>query len=280
MKRRSSTIYAIICTLLLLAGFMAAFFFAWKAGVPDTVKCLVGLALGFILTPIYHEIGHIIFAKAAKMECVYVKCSCLRFYVKDGKKKMGVASPFAPDETQVMPKCGGDMQKVEDKTVFDGAAAEDPVSRKVLDTYLTYLAEGITNMVNIFQPAVVSIGGIVLEAVADKQKSEQKAKNPRFVATEGLYKIVRCPNYLGEITFWTGVFVSGVTAYQGWGQWITAILAYIAIVFIMFNGAQRLERRQKARLADDPAYAEYASKTPIILPLVPLYTLDFPKKEK
>ena len=111
MKRRSSTIYAIICTLLLLAGFMAAFFFAWKAGVPDTVKCLVGLALGFILTPIYHEIGHIIFAKAAKMECVYVKCSCLRFYVKDGKKKMGFASPFAPDETQVMPKCGGDMQK-------------------------------------------------------------------------------------------------------------------------------------------------------------------------
>ena len=126
---------------------------------------------------------------------------------------------------------------------------------------------------------VISIGGIVLEAIADKQKSEQKAKNPKFVATEGLYKIVRCPNYLGEITFWTGVFISGVTAYQGWGQWITAILAYIAIVFIMFNGAQRLERRQKARLADDPAYLEYASKTPIIIPLIPLYTLDFPKKK-
>ena len=127
---------------------------------------------------------------------------------------------------------------------------------------------------------VVSIGGIVLEAVADKQKSEQKKENPNFVAIKGLYKIVRCPNYLGEITFWTGVFISGVTTYQGFGQWITAILAYIAIVFIMFNGAQRLERRQKARLANDPAYAEYASKTPIILPLVPLYTLDFPKKEK
>ena len=127
---------------------------------------------------------------------------------------------------------------------------------------------------------VISIGGIVLEAIADKQKSEQKKENPNFVATKGLYKIVRCPNYLGEITFWTGVFISGVTAYQGWGQWITAILAYIAIVFIMFNGAQRLERRQKARLADDPAYAEYASKTPIIIPLIPLYTLDFPKKNK
>ena len=111
MKRRSSTIYAILCTLLLLAGFVAVFFFAWQTSIPDTVKCLVGLALGFILTPIYHEIGHVVFAKGARMECVYAKCSCFRFYVKDGKKKMGLASPFAPDETQVMPSCGGDMQK-------------------------------------------------------------------------------------------------------------------------------------------------------------------------
>jgi glucokinase len=56
------------------------------------------------------------------------------------------------------------MQKVEAKTVFDGAAAEDPVSRKVLDTYLTYLAEGITNIINIFQPAVLCIGGGVSHA--------------------------------------------------------------------------------------------------------------------
>ena len=75
------------------------------------MKCLDGLVLGFILTPIYHEIGHVAFAKSAKMECVYVKCFCLRFYNKDGKKKIGFASPFAPDETQVMPTCGGNMQR-------------------------------------------------------------------------------------------------------------------------------------------------------------------------
>ena len=141
-------------------------------------------------------------------------------------------------------------------------------------------ANGSTDWVVPVIGMVVSIGGIVLEAVADKQKSEQKKENPKFVATKGLYKIVRCPNYLGEITFWTGVFISSVTALNHWAQWVFAIFAYIAIVFIMFNGAQRLERRQKARLADDPAYLEYASKTPIIIPLVPLYTLDFPKKNK
>ena len=58
------------------------------------------------------------------------------------------------------------------------------------------------------------------------------------------------------------------------GQWIMAIVAYVCIVFIMFNGAQRLEKRQMARYGDDPAYNEYANKTPIIIPLLPIYHLN------
>ena len=102
----------------------------------------------------------------------------------------------------------------------------------------------------------ISIFGLLLESVADKQKSAQKKENPNSVATKGLYRIVRCPNYLGEIIFWTGVFVSGCNAYQTAGQWITAVIAYICIVFIMFNGAQRLEKRQMARYGEDKEYNE------------------------
>ena len=83
----------------------------------------------------------------------------------------------------------------------------------------------------------VSVIGLVIETIADRQKSAQKKVRPDMVATKGLYKIVRCPNYFGEITFWTGVFVSGITTYSGAGQWIIAVAAYICIVFIMFNGA-------------------------------------------
>lgn len=120
----------------------------------------------------------------------------------------------------------------------------------------------------------VSVFGLILESIADNQKSAQKKENPDMVATKGLYKMCRCPNYLGEIIFWTGVFVSGINTYSTVGQWITAIIAYICIVFIMFNGAQRLEKRQMARYGGNKEYNDYANKTPIIIPLLPIYHLN------
>jgi len=121
---------------------------------------------------------------------------------------------------------------------------------------------------------VISVAGLILESIADNQKSAQKKVRPDMVATQGLYKLVRCPNYLGEIIFWTGIFVSGVTSYATVGQWITAVLAYICIVFIMFNGAQRLEKRQMARYGENAEYNTYANKTPIIIPFLPIYHLN------
>ena len=122
--------------------------------------------------------------------------------------------------------------------------------------------------------AIISAAALVIESLADSQKSAQKAVDPGMVATKGLYRMVRCPNYFGEILFWTGMFVGGLTALNHWGQWLMAALGYVAIVFIMFNGAKRLEKRQNARYGSLPAYRAYADKTPIILPLVPIYHLD------
>ena len=121
---------------------------------------------------------------------------------------------------------------------------------------------------------IISVAGLILETIADNQKSAQKKVRPDMVATQGLYKLVRCPNYLGEIIFWTGIFISGVTTYATVGQWITAVLAYICIVYIMFNGAQRLEKRQMARYGENEEYNAYANKTPIIIPFLPIYHLN------
>ena len=136
------------------------------------------------------------------------------------------------------------------------------------------VTNNVTGLVAPIIGFVVSIGGLILETIADEQKSAQKKVRPDMVATEGLYKMCRCPNYLGEIVFWTGVFITGLNAYKTPGQWITAIIAYICIVFIMFNGAQRLEKRQMARYGKDKEYNDYANKTPIIIPLLPIYHLN------
>lgn len=140
------------------------------------------------------------------------------------------------------------------------------------------LYNGSTGLALPLVGAAISAAGLLLEAESDRQKTAQKAKAPDKVAMEGLYKIVRCPNYLGEIIFWTGVFVGAFGALQGAGQWAMAVIAWVCIVFIMFNGAQRLEKRQMARYGADAEYNRYADTTPIILPLVPIYHLN--KKER
>ena len=88
MKKNLATIYAIFCTLLLAAGFVLCFVFAWKAGTWETAECLLGLVLGFALAPVLHETGHIVFAEAANMQLVYAKFFCLRIYEKEGKKRL------------------------------------------------------------------------------------------------------------------------------------------------------------------------------------------------
>ena len=119
---------------------------------------------------------------------------------------------------------------------------------------------------------VLMVVGIGMEALADKQKSDAKKKNPgRFVDT-GLYRFVRCPNYLGELLLWIGVFVSGFGYMTGW-QWIPAILGLMLIFYVMLSGARRLELRQNASYSNDPEYQQYVTTVPIILPFIPLYSV-------
>lgn len=111
MKRSASTIYAAVCTLLLAAGFLLTFFFAQRAGIDEMIGCLCGLAVGFVLSPIAHELGHICFAGATGMRVAYAKFFCFKIYEKNGKMRLGFASPFTADQTQAVPLRGGNMKK-------------------------------------------------------------------------------------------------------------------------------------------------------------------------
>lgn len=120
---------------------------------------------------------------------------------------------------------------------------------------------------------LISAAALWLESEADREKSAQKRTRPDMVAMQGLYRLVRCPNYLGEILFWTGVLVGGLDILQGTGQWLMSVLSWIAITAIMFGGARRLEKRQEGRYGAKEEYRRYADHTPILIPWVPLYHL-------
>ena len=120
---------------------------------------------------------------------------------------------------------------------------------------------------------IMMIAGVLLEIGADMQKNAAKKKNPaRFVDT-GLYRIVRCPNYLGELLLWTGVFIAGIPYLQGALQWIIAILGLVGITYVMFSGARRLELRQDRNYGEDPVYQKYVKTVPIMIPIIPLYSV-------
>ena len=70
--------------------------------------------------------------------------------------------------------------KVNGRTAFDAKRMGDEAACEVVDMYIKYLACGLTNMVNIFQPEVLSIGGgisnegqFLLDLVVPRVREEQ-----------------------------------------------------------------------------------------------------------
>ncbi len=121
--------------------------------------------------------------------------------------------------------------------------------------------------------AALATAGVLIEMIADAQKSAAKKVNPRRYVDTGLYRIVRCPNYFGEVLMWTGSFVICIGACCTVWQWVIAALGYMGIVYVMFSGARRLELRQNETYGKDPEFQAYIKKTPIILPFVPIYSV-------
>ena len=121
--------------------------------------------------------------------------------------------------------------------------------------------------------AIVATIGVVIEMVADAQKSAAKKINARRYVDTGLYRIVRCPNYFGEVLMWTGSFIISFGSCCSVGQWVIAALGYLGIVYVMFSGARRLELRQAEIYGSDPEFQTYIKKTPLIIPFIPIYSV-------
>ena len=120
---------------------------------------------------------------------------------------------------------------------------------------------------------ILVAGGFIMQTVADRQKDAAKKVNPKTFCREGLFKMVRCPNYFGEILVWTGVLASSLPCLTGWFQVVFALLGYILIVYVMFGSTRRIELRQNKNYGSDPAYQDYVKKTPVLIPFIPIYSV-------
>ena len=107
------------------------------------------------------ELGHMVIVKDGK-ECGCGRKGCWEAYSSAtgliNLTKQKILSEKL-DFSYMLKLCDGDINKVNGKTAFDAAAAGDPDAQEVLDEYFGYLATGLVNIINIFQPDVLCIGG-------------------------------------------------------------------------------------------------------------------------
>lgn len=118
----------------------------------------------------------------------------------------------------------------------------------------------------------VMVLGLFLEGWADHQKSAYKKQHPDRFCDVGLYRLVRCPNYLGEVIFWTGAWTAGLSVYALWYHWALSLAGFACIFLIMLGSARRLEMKQDERYGTNAEYQTYSRKVPVLFPFLPIYS--------
>ena len=105
------------------------------------------------------EIGHMVIHTDGE-PCTCGRKGCFEAYasasalVRQTKNAM-ICHP----ESKMWELCRGNADNADGRTAFDGMRKDDETAKEVVERYLNYLAEGIANIVNVFRPQAVLIGG-------------------------------------------------------------------------------------------------------------------------
>ncbi len=108
------------------------------------------------------ELGHIVIVCGGR-QCSCGRKGCWEAYssatalIKMTEEK--IAECEAAGRKTMMSEMAAERGKVSGRTSFDAMRAGDEAAKEVVDSYINYLACGIANIINIFQPEVLSIGG-------------------------------------------------------------------------------------------------------------------------
>jgi len=116
--------------------------------------------------------------------------------------------------------------------------------------------------------AIFTFSAIMIEWIADEQliKFRKTSSGKSFMNT-GLWAVSRHPNYLGEISFWGGLFLFAVAATglnHSNGMW-TIVGVISMVILFKFISISLMEKRNMER---KPGYQEYIKKVPALFPRI------------
>ncbi len=107
------------------------------------------------------ELGHMVIVKDGNL-CGCGRHGCWEAYASAtaliNMTKDAIKNEKA-DFSYMLNAVEGDLDKVNGKTAFDAMRDGDATGTEVVNRYIEYLATGIINVINIFQPDVLCIGG-------------------------------------------------------------------------------------------------------------------------
>ncbi len=127
--------------------------------------------------------------------------------------------------------------------------------------------DGSLVLIEILGIAVAAVG-LYIEAASDYSKSKFKKQpgNRSKLYTDGWYKHIRYPNYLGESIFWIGIFVASIPYLHGL-QYLSVLgTVFIILLLVCVSGIPLLEKARAKRFKGDAKYQEYLARTKKIIP--------------
>lgn len=105
------------------------------------------------------EIGHMVIEHDGA-QCTCGRKGCWEAYSSaTALSRMTREKLAETPDTLMWELVGGDINKASARTAFAAMKQGDKAGKEVVDKYISYLACGITNIINIFQPNVLCIGG-------------------------------------------------------------------------------------------------------------------------
>jgi glucokinase len=105
------------------------------------------------------ELGHSVIVYGGR-ECSCGRKGCWEAYASaTGLANMTKEAMETHKDSVMWQIVKGDLSLVNGKTAFDAKRAGDKAGSEVVDSYIEYLGCGLVNVINVFQPEVLCIGG-------------------------------------------------------------------------------------------------------------------------